>query len=350
MFRGQTEPGNDRPIWGVNTSAVEDDLVRANQTGLAGDNLVSVIGAEEDGVDNRVEVPTWSADGGSDGATADQKTDDAQSPSADSADGTPKPEAAEPRADQPKAPKSGGMSAGTPDKAAPWRAPSGGLNPAAAPPLPAESLQHGPAYTTPAGQPGPTQTSTFPAAVGAAADAARGLASKVSSPFSGLTKPRPKPQTKKPVGSGSGHPPRSQPWPPQTRLSTPPQNGLQPRSAQLRLHRLEPWSVMKFSFLISIVGWVILVVAVSILYFALSKFGVFASIEHTVGLVTSTKSNPAGSNASSWFRASRVIGYTMLIGAINIVLITALATIGAVLYNLVTIVTGGIEVTLKESD
>ncbi len=107
---------------------------------------------------------------------------------------------------------------------------------------------------------------------------------------------------------------------------------------------------MKFSFLISIVGWVVLVVAVSILYFALSKFGVFSSIEHTVGLVTSTKSNPTGSNAASWFRASRVIGYTMLIGAINIVLITALATIGAVLFNLVTMVTGGVEVTLKESD
>jgi hypothetical protein len=305
---------------------------------------VSGIGAEEDGVDNRVETPTWAADGGSDGAPGDQKVDDTQSASADSADGTAKAEAAGARADQSKPPKSGGASTSTSGNAAPWRAPAGGLNPAAAPPLPSESLPHGPMY---AGEPGPTQTSPFPAAVGAAAGAARGFASRVSSPFSGLTKPRPKPKAKKPAGPGL--PPRSQPWPPQARL-TPPQNGMQPRSAQLRLHRLEPWSVMKFSFLISIVGWVILVIAVSIMYFALSKFGVFSSIEHTVGLVTSTKSNPAGSNASSWFRASRVIGYTMLIGAINIVLITALATIGAVLYNLVTMVTGGIEVTLKESD
>ena len=179
---------------------------------------------------------------------------------------------------------------------------------------------------------------------GAAAEAARGLASRVSAPFSGLAKPKPKDRAKKPVGSGL--PPRAQPWPPQPRVTAPSQT----RSAQLRIHRVEPMSVMKFSFLISIVGWVILVIAVSVLYFALSKFGVFSSIEHTVGLVTSTKSNPAGSNAASWFRASRVIGYTMLIGAINIVLITALATIGAVLYNLVTIMTGGIEVTLKESD
>jgi hypothetical protein len=312
---------------------------------------VSVIGAEEDGVDNRVDAPTWAADAGSDGATQGQEANGTQSPSEDSADGALKPEAAEPPADQPKAATPGGMSTNTPGNAPSWRPlpEPDGLNPAAAPPLPSEVVQHGSAYSAPTGQPGPAQTSPFPAAVGAAADAARGLASRVSSPFSGLAKPKPKPKPKAKKPAGSGVPPRPQPWPPQSRV-TAPQNGLQARSAQLRIHRFEPWSVMKFSFLISMVGWVILVVAVSVLYFALSKFGVFASIEHTVGLVTSTKSNPAGSNASSWFRASRVIGYTMLIGAINIVLITALATIGAVLFNLVTMMTGGVEVTLKESD
>ncbi len=125
--------------------------------------------------------------------------------------------------------------------------------------------------------------------------------------------------------------------------------GQQTRRAQLKLDRIEPWSVMKFSFLISLVGWVVLLIAVSLLYFTLSKLGVFTSIEHTVGLVTTSKSKP-GSNAASWFKASRVLGYTMLVGAVNVILFTALATIGAVLYNLVTMLAGGIEVTLKESD
>jgi hypothetical protein len=113
--------------------------------------------------------------------------------------------------------------------------------------------------------------------------------------------------------------------------------------------RIEPWSVMKFSFMISLVGWVILFVAVAIMYFVLSKLGVFHSIENTVGLVTASKAH-AGANAASWFSASRVLGYTMLVGAVNVILITALATVGAVLYNLVTMLAGGIEVTLKESD
>ena len=101
------------------------------------------------------------------------------------------------------------------------------------------------------------------------------------------------------------------------------------------------------------VGWVvafiILFVAVAIMYFVLSKLGVFHSVENTVGLVTASKAH-AGANAASWFAASRVLGYTMLVGAVNVILITALATVGAVLYNLVTMLAGGIEVTLKETD
>jgi hypothetical protein len=121
------------------------------------------------------------------------------------------------------------------------------------------------------------------------------------------------------------------------------------RKAQLTVSRIEPWSVMKFSFMISLVGWVILFVAVALMYFVLSKLGVFHSIERTVGLVTSSKAH-AGTDAASWFAASRVLGYTMLVGAVNVILITALATVGAVLYNLVTMLAGGIEVTLKETD
>ena len=46
------------------------------------------------------------------------------------------------------------------------------------------------------------------------------------------------------------------------------------------------------------------------------------------------------------FSASRILGYTMLLGAVNIILITALCTVGSMIYNLVTHLGGGIEVTL----
>jgi hypothetical protein len=122
------------------------------------------------------------------------------------------------------------------------------------------------------------------------------------------------------------------------------------RRAQLVLSRIEPWSVMKFSFMISLVGWVILFVAVAALYYVLSNLGVFHSIQSTITDVTSSKGSAGSDSGGQWFSASRILGYTMLIGAVNVVLITALATVGAVIYNLVTHLAGGIEVTLKETD
>src|ERR1035438_3602929 len=80
----------------------------------------------------------------------------------------------------------------------------------------------------------------------------------------------------------------------------------QTRKAQLTMSRIEPWSVMKFSFMVSLVGWVILFVAVAVLYFTFSSLGVFHQIEQTVGLVTSSKTS-AGANAAGWFSASTVL-------------------------------------------
>jgi transmembrane protein DUF3566 len=123
----------------------------------------------------------------------------------------------------------------------------------------------------------------------------------------------------------------------------------QARRANLIVARLEPWSVMKFSFLMSLVAWLMLFVAVALLYYALSGLGVFAALQHTLESVTSSQGS-GGVNLSKWTSAPRVLGYTMLIGAVNVVLITALSTVGAMIYNLVTHLGGGIEVTLKESD
>ena len=121
------------------------------------------------------------------------------------------------------------------------------------------------------------------------------------------------------------------------------------RQAHLNVARIEPWSVMKFSFVVSLVAFVILFVAVSVLYGALAGLGVFDSMQRVVSDVTSSQGS-TGVNAKAWFSASRVLGYTALLGSLNIVLITAMATIGAVVYNLTSRLVGGVEVTLKETE
>jgi hypothetical protein len=121
------------------------------------------------------------------------------------------------------------------------------------------------------------------------------------------------------------------------------------RQAHLTVARVEPWSVLKFSFVVSLVAFVILFVAVSILYAALQGLGVFDSLQRVVTSLTSSQGS-AGVNAKVWFTASKVLGYTALLGSLNIVLITAMATIGAVVYNLTSRLVGGVEVTLRETE
>jgi Transmembrane domain of unknown function (DUF3566) len=148
-----------------------------------------------------------------------------------------------------------------------------------------------------------------------------------------------------PTGAYSYGPPTpASPPPPQSRRQS-----TQPRRANLIVARLEPWSVMKFSFLISLVAWIVLFVAVALLYYALSSLGVFASLQKTLASVTSSQGS-AGVDLSKWTSGTRILGYTMLLGAVDVVLITALSTLGAVVYNLVTHLGGGIEITLKETE
>jgi len=121
------------------------------------------------------------------------------------------------------------------------------------------------------------------------------------------------------------------------------------RQAHLTIARLEPWSVMKISFIVSLVAFVVLFVAVCVLYAILSWLGVFDSLQHLVTNLTSSEGSN-GVNASKWWSASRVLSYTAFLGVFNIVIITAMTTIGSVVYNLTSRLVGGVEVTLRETE
>ncbi|MCD0452451.1 DUF3566 domain-containing protein [Actinocorallia sp. API 0066] len=127
------------------------------------------------------------------------------------------------------------------------------------------------------------------------------------------------------------------------------EGGKNPRRAHLQVSRFEPWSVMKFSFVMSLVCFVVLFVAVTVLYMILAGLGVFDSITEAINETTRSPGT-GGTDAGSWFSAGRILGYTALIGALNVLLITALATVGSVIYNLAADFVGGVEVTLKEAE
>jgi hypothetical protein len=122
-----------------------------------------------------------------------------------------------------------------------------------------------------------------------------------------------------------------------------------PRRARLRLTRIDPWSVMKTSFLLAIAFGVVTVVSVFIIWSVLSAAGVWDSINNTVQDVV------GGEEAGSWdvekyVGMSRVMGFTMVVAVVDVILITAIATLGAFLYNMSAALLGGVELTLAEDD
>jgi hypothetical protein len=124
--------------------------------------------------------------------------------------------------------------------------------------------------------------------------------------------------------------------------------GRGPRRARLYIKRVDPWSVMKFSFAVSFVLLVVAVVATSVLYLALDAMGVFDSVNQALAAMFS--SNGADVRSSFKITAKGVIFGSALLGTVNVVLFTALATLGAFIYNVCADMVGGIELTLAEKE
>jgi hypothetical protein len=120
-----------------------------------------------------------------------------------------------------------------------------------------------------------------------------------------------------------------------------------PRRARLRLTRIDPWSVMKSAFLLAIAFGVVTVVSVAMVWTVLDQAGVWTSINDTVKESIGGPET-ADFDIENYLGTSRVLGFTMLVAAVDVVLLTAVATLGAFLYNMSAALLGGIEVTLAE--
>src|SRR4051794_28202953 len=121
------------------------------------------------------------------------------------------------------------------------------------------------------------------------------------------------------------------------------------RKARLRLVQVEPWSVMKTAFLLSVAIGIVTVVAVGIVWAVLGAAGLWDSVNSIVqDSIGDSKGAPF--EIQKYLGTSRVLGFTMIVAVADVVLITAIATLGAFLYNLAAGLVGGIEVTFAEDN
>jgi hypothetical protein len=121
------------------------------------------------------------------------------------------------------------------------------------------------------------------------------------------------------------------------------------RKARLRVAKADPWSVMKVSFLLSIALGICTVVASAVLWMVMDAMGVFSTVGGTIS--EATGSNEAnGFDLQSFLSLPNVLMFAAVIAVIDVVLATALATLGAFIYNLSAGFVGGIELTLAEDE
>ncbi|MGH3509702.1 MAG: DUF3566 domain-containing protein [Nocardioidaceae bacterium] len=124
--------------------------------------------------------------------------------------------------------------------------------------------------------------------------------------------------------------------------------GRGPRRARLRLVHVDPWSVMKTAFLLSVAIGIVTVVAVAVVWGVLGAAGVWDSINQTVTSVLGSGSSSF--DVQNYVGPSRVLGFTMIVAVVDVILITAISTLGAFLYNLSAQLLGGLEITFAEDD
>ena len=117
------------------------------------------------------------------------------------------------------------------------------------------------------------------------------------------------------------------------------------RRMSLSLTRVDAWSVAKVTFMLSIAGGIIQIVAAGLLWVMLNIVGVFDSVTQ---IVSSTGLDAGGLDLANVFSLSTVLSAVTIFSIIEVVLFTVLITIIALLYNVVSSLVGGVHMTLGD--
>ncbi|USQ80093.1 DUF3566 domain-containing protein [Ornithinimicrobium faecis] len=127
-----------------------------------------------------------------------------------------------------------------------------------------------------------------------------------------------------------------------------PQRRTGPRRVRLTLQRVDPWSVMKISFLVSVALGVATVIMVAVLWTVLNGMNVFSTVNELIVEITTGETSASAFNLMDYIGFGRVVSLSVVIGVINVILLTALATLTAFLYNVCTALVGGAQLTLSD--
>lgn len=152
----------------------------------------------------------------------------------------------------------------------------------------------------------------------------------------------------KSAGGGKGRPARPQQRRPAPRGGTGgrrPGGRSTPRRVRLTLSRVDPWSVMKIAFLLSVAIGIAMVVMIAMLWIVLQGMGVWDNINE---LLRTLETSGKSFDIMDYVGFGRVVSLSVVIAVVDVLLMTALATLGAFLYNICSSLVGGVQMTLSD--
>lgn len=160
--------------------------------------------------------------------------------------------------------------------------------------------------------------------------------------------PRPRPTAgARPGGQGSRPAQGQRPSRPQPGLVRPTPKA-KVRKARLLISKVDPWSVLKMSFLLSVALGIMTVVAAVTLWTVMDVSGIFNRVNELLGQILGTEGGGGSFRVEELVTIAQVAAFATIIAVVNVVLLTVLSMLAAVLYNLSASLVGGVGVTLTD--
>ena len=116
--------------------------------------------------------------------------------------------------------------------------------------------------------------------------------------------------------------------------------GPEAKQVRLKLVYVDFMSALKMSFLLGLAQFIVVVVGTLLLYLVFVQTGIFETANSVAGEVLGSNSFDINSIAS----IGKTVGAAAAVGLVNLIVITVLGAICAVLYNAAAKITGGLSV------
>ncbi|MDH6409643.1 hypothetical protein M2113_000604 [Aurantimicrobium minutum] len=116
--------------------------------------------------------------------------------------------------------------------------------------------------------------------------------------------------------------------------------GPEAKQVRLKLVYIDFMSALKMSFLLGLAQFIVVVVGTLLLYLVFVQTGIFTTANNVAGEVLGNNSFDINSIAS----LGKTVGAAAAVGVVNLIVITVLGAICAVLYNAAAKITGGLSV------